>query len=152
MSLVPLGFLCLLVLKETSWINGRGFNRVVGCWRGYVSGSRCRCTFTGSHLRVVTDANDDADNAGHHSTTTRATYCQPGISLTGPNNFFINWRTVVGCYFSHSESTQDSIYIYTLMYCWTKRFCSVYFSVGIDLKNWGVRCRNVWNFAQELKF
>jgi len=25
---------------------------------------------------VIDAANDDADNAGHHSTTTRATYCQ----------------------------------------------------------------------------
>jgi len=35
-------------------------------------------TFTGSHLRAVTDAtdDDDADNAGRHSTTTRATYRQ----------------------------------------------------------------------------
>jgi len=32
-------------------------------------------TFTGSHLRAITDADDD-DNAGHHSTTTRATYRQ----------------------------------------------------------------------------
>ena len=34
--------------------------------------------FTGSHLRVITDADDDidADNAGRHSTTTRATYRQ----------------------------------------------------------------------------
>jgi len=31
-------------------------------------------TFTGSHLRAVTDA----DNAGHHSTTTGATYHQQG--------------------------------------------------------------------------
>jgi len=31
-------------------------------------------TFTGSHLRAVTDADDD--NAGRHSTTTRATYRQ----------------------------------------------------------------------------
>ena len=33
------------------------------------------CTFTGSHLRAVTDA-DDNDNAGHHSTSTAATYLQ----------------------------------------------------------------------------
>jgi len=32
------------------------------------------CTFTGSHLRAVTDADDD--NAGHHRTTTRVTYRQ----------------------------------------------------------------------------
>jgi len=37
---------------------------------------------TGSHLRAVTEANDDDDddndndNAGHYSTTTRATYRQ----------------------------------------------------------------------------
>jgi len=38
------------------------------------------CTFTGSHLRAVTNADDDedddADNAGRDSTTTRATYRQ----------------------------------------------------------------------------
>jgi len=34
------------------------------------------CTFTGSHLRAVIDADNDDDNAGHHSTTTRATYHQ----------------------------------------------------------------------------
>jgi len=40
------------------------------------------CTFTGSHLTAVTDANndddddDDNDNAECHSTITRATYCQ----------------------------------------------------------------------------
>jgi len=33
------------------------------------------CTFTGSHLRAVTDTADD-NNAGHHSTTTSATYRQ----------------------------------------------------------------------------
>jgi len=39
-------------------------------------------TFTGSHLRAVTDVADDDDdddddyNAGHHSTTARATYRQ----------------------------------------------------------------------------
>ena len=32
------------------------------------------CKFTGSHLRAITDA--DNDNAGHHSTTTRETYRQ----------------------------------------------------------------------------
>jgi len=36
------------------------------------------CAFTGSHLRMVTDADDDSDDdndnnkAGHHSTITRA--------------------------------------------------------------------------------
>jgi len=34
------------------------------------------CTFTGSHLRAVTDADADADNAGCHSTNTSATYRQ----------------------------------------------------------------------------
>jgi len=33
------------------------------------------CKFTGSHLRAITDADDD-DNAGRHSTTTGATYRQ----------------------------------------------------------------------------
>jgi len=41
--------------------------------------------FTGSHLRAVTDADDDddndADNAGRHSTTTRATYRQLARSV-----------------------------------------------------------------------
>jgi len=33
--------------------------------------------FTDSYLRAVTDADDDdADNAGRHGTTTRATYRQ----------------------------------------------------------------------------
>jgi len=32
-------------------------------------------TFTGSHLRAVTDADDD-DSAGHRSTTNRVTYRQ----------------------------------------------------------------------------
>jgi len=38
------------------------------------------CTFTGSHLTAVTDADndddddDDDDNAGRHSTVTRTTY------------------------------------------------------------------------------
>jgi len=40
------------------------------------------CTFTGSHLRAVTDANDDdADKAGCHSTTTRATSPKMAQSL-----------------------------------------------------------------------
>jgi len=38
------------------------------------------CTFTGAHLRAVTDPDDDddddVDNARRHSTTTRATYRQ----------------------------------------------------------------------------
>ena len=41
-------------------------------------------TFTGSHLRAVTDAaaaDDDDDNAGHHSTTTRATYRQLKVTV-----------------------------------------------------------------------
>jgi len=38
----------------------------------YTHTKNLTCTFTGSHPRVVTDAN----NAGRHSTTTRATYCQ----------------------------------------------------------------------------
>jgi len=38
---------------------------------------KIKCTFTGSHLRTVTDA----DNAGRHSTTTRVTYRQWGEQL-----------------------------------------------------------------------
>ena len=46
----------------------------------YTHTKKCTRTFTGSHMRAFTDANDDdiddADNAGLHSTTTRATYRQ----------------------------------------------------------------------------
>ena len=38
--------------------------------------------FTGSHLRAVTDAAADDDNAGRHSTTTRATYRQQETPLS----------------------------------------------------------------------
>jgi len=40
----------------------------------YTHTKNCTCTFTGSHLRAVTDAdnndNNDSDNAGCHSTIT----------------------------------------------------------------------------------
>jgi len=42
----------------------------------YTHTKNSTCTFTGSHLRAVTDADDDADNAKRHSETTRATYHQ----------------------------------------------------------------------------
>jgi len=38
--------------------------------------------FTGSHLRAVTDADDDA---GHHSTTTRATYANNDTFVSTKN-------------------------------------------------------------------
>jgi len=43
------------------------------------------CTFTGSHLRAVTDAAaDDDDNAGHHSTTTGRHIAKKESIETGP--------------------------------------------------------------------
>ena len=47
-----------------------------------------------------------------------------------------------------------------LVHCWLYNYQSfflchmilVLISVGIDLKNWRVSCRNAWNFAQGLKF
>jgi len=51
----------------------------------YTHAKNSTCIFSGSHLRAVTDTDD---NAGHHSTTTRVTYRQsisPGMHKNTPN-------------------------------------------------------------------
>ena len=54
------------------WHIKNSFCAFLATVKAYTHTKNYTCTFTGSHLRAVTDA----DNAGRHSTTTRVTYRQ----------------------------------------------------------------------------